>query len=178
MANKQIDRFSSIDDRSAIKYEAIEKAASIVSKKFGINPSVVGGGCNPEEIFIIDFDRRGEFLNHQKARRLLHASFSLFLSELNNNQLLRSTLKEYPLIPKNIDFTIYNHTPTGHDVFDPYVCVMFITKVKVGYYTDDDSKLYTYKTTIYETYEESLAILKKEQEASSSDEKTKLLLKT
>jgi hypothetical protein len=172
MANKQIDRFSSIDDRSAIKYEAIEKAAGIVSKKFGITPSVVGGGCNPEEIFIIGFDRRGELLNHQKARKLLHASFNLFLSELNNNQLLRSTLKEYPLTPKNIKFTIYNDTPTGHDVFDPYVCVMSVNLGKVSYYTDDDSKLYTYKTKVYETYEESLAILKKEQETPSSDEKT------
>ena len=171
MTNKQIDRFASIDDRSAIKYEAIEKATHVVKKKFGVNPSRVGGGCKPEEIFIIGFHRRGEGINHQEARRLLHLYFDVFLNELNKNTKLKNNFKEYPLTPKNIDFCIINDSSIGHDIFDPYVSVMFINRGQVGYYTHK-SIGFGYETEIYETYEESLAILKREQETPSSDEKT------
>ena len=91
-----------------------------------------------------------------------------YLEAANHDEVLRPHLRDYPFTPKNLELTIYNQKEDGRDIYYPYICIVDSREGKIGYCTKDETKKYGYKTEKYETYDEAVAILKKEKEQKSS----------
>lgn len=112
----------------------------------------------------LDFQRYGcSLLTQRDARKLIINCLNDFLEEVNKNDQLRPFLKVYPFKPENIDMGIINYGAKGEDVFDPYIGTISAYLGKMEYLTHDPNDDCKYKTIIQETYEEAVAILKKEQ---------------
>jgi hypothetical protein len=137
-----------------------------ISKKYNLFLSAIGGGTDDQGIWLVNFmfDRRGKPYTIQESRAVIVDCIEELLSEINNDQEIRPYLKEYPFTPKNVSLTIISYDENGYDLVDPDLSVVSSSRGEINYSTTDPKNSYKYKLDIYESYEEAVAILKREKE--------------
>lgn len=158
-----------LSEEDRIFYGFIKREGTILGKKYGMRQSSIGGGGGEDRIWLmsLSFDRNSQPLTEEESRRLIVDVVNDYLKAVNKDEILRPYLREYPFTPKNIELTIYNSDEDGNRINYPFIDIVDNREGKIGYFTKEEGKEYGYKTEKYETYDEAVAILKKEKENTS-----------
>ena len=154
-----------LSDQGKSFYGFMQKEGKILGTKYGMRLSSVGGGGGKDRIWLmsISFQRRTTTpLTEKESRSLIIKVVNEYLEAVNNDEILRPHLTDYPFTAKNVKITIYNLDEKGNRVYYPSVLIVGSDEGKIGYYTKEESKRFGYKTEKYETYDEAIAILKHE----------------
>lgn len=146
--------------------QVIAKTGKKLAKKHHMSMGGTGGGGSEQglTLLLMSFDKNGNPVDISTARRLIVECVQEFLADINNNEQLRPYLKVFPFTPANVEISIIFSDPNGGRVFDPVLEVVAAHGGKVYYRTVDPNDHYKYKSKTDETYEEALAIIKKENE--------------
>ncbi len=165
--NSCMDSTSGLTPEGRRHYAFISKSGRRIGKKYGMSIGAVGGGANNGIwLMSLDFQRYGLPLDIQQSRKLLVACMEEFLNDVNKDEELRPYLRDFPFSVNNIDMGIINYKEDGHDIYDPYITTISANNGKINYFTYDEINPHRYKSEFTETYQEAVAILKKEQEIS------------
>ena len=167
--NRNVNLNQGLSEESQVLYGFIDREAKKLGAKYGMEHCGTGGGGR-DGIWLmsLSFQRFGSHLNEEDARKLIINCSNDFIESINNDETIRPFLKIYPFSAKNIDLTIYNYQENGRWIYYPDIFIENNAEGKIAFYTKDESEKYGYKTEKYETYEEAVAILKKEKEQKSS----------
>jgi hypothetical protein len=156
-----------MDDYSkgdVLSNQLIAKTGERLAKKYNMSISGIGGGEEDQGIWLIRvmFNRKGNLLTISEGRKIILDCIQEFLFDINHDEELRPYLKVYPFTAANLYITIINYTPEGYVVEDPYLEVISGNKGEIAYRTLDPNDHFKYKSSIYETYDEAVAILTQE----------------
>ncbi len=94
-----------------------------------------------------------------QARIYLVNAVEEILSEINSNQEIRPYMGEYPFTNRNAELIIHFGESINHDVYPPYVSIVFNVNNTIFYHTDDPETGKS-KTIYSEPYEEGLRIVR------------------
>lgn len=160
--NQKVDQNLSEEDRLSDKI--IIREGKKLGKKFGMRQCGIGGGVdNGIWLMTLAFEKRGPRLSEEEARRLIIACVNDFLDAVNQDEEVRPYLKNYPFTSENINLKIFNYEKSGYLTCYPFISIVGNYKGEIGFFTKDASEKFGYKTEKYETYDEAIAILKKEK---------------
>jgi len=145
-------------------YGFIAKMGRELGKKYKISLIAQGGGATPEGIWLmsLSFEKEGDPLTEEEARKLIIHCVDDFLSAVNNDEKLKPLLKEYPFTAKNLSLAIFSGGKNQVAHYFPSISVVSDSRGKICFFTEDPSTKHGYHTEKYETYEEAVAILKNE----------------
>jgi uncharacterized protein YqgQ len=162
-----------MSEHGKVLYKFVAKTGDKLAKKYG-SPFGIGGGAKKDGIWLmaLSFQRHGDPLNEEQSRKLIINCINDFLDAVNNDEQLKPFLKEYPFTVKNLDLTIYNYDKNQILYRFPYIAIVTNIEDKIGFFTKDESVKCGYYTKKYETYDEAIAILKKQNKIDHSDEPT------
>jgi hypothetical protein len=160
-----------LSEHGKMLYSFVAKTGNKLEKKYGMSPCGIGGGAKEDGIWLmaLSFDRYGDPLTEAEARKLIINCVDDFLEAVNNDEQLKPFLKEYPFTAKNLDLTIYNYDKGQVLNYFPYIAIVTNSEGKVGFFTENASTKYGYYTKKYETYDEAIAILKRENKVDRSN---------
>jgi hypothetical protein len=152
-------------------YSFVAKTGKKLAKKYGMSTSGAGGGAREDGIWLMSlaFYRYGKPLTEEEARKLIISCVDDFLEAVNHDEELKPFLKDYPFTAKNLSLTIYNYDKNQILHYFPYIAIVTNSKGEVGFLTEDASVEYGYYTKKYETYDESVAILERENKTDCSN---------
>jgi hypothetical protein len=102
-----------------------------------------------------------KMLTKEEARQILMDGAHQLLLEINNNENIRKSLRNYPFTEKNIRIVIFIHDSNGHRVYHPNIGTASITHGDVEFMTTDSKDTCVYKTNEIESYQEALKIYEK-----------------
>jgi hypothetical protein len=145
-----------------------ERNASIVeshSQFFKNNLTLVGTNCSiPDDIESIglSYVTHGN-VNIEKARRIFLEGSEYLITLINNDQLLRPYLHDYPATNKNISFSIRWENKNREWVNQDFVTYAFLAKGSIFYFVFDKSKEELVQIH-EENYEEAKKLLKNQVE--------------
>lgn len=152
---------SDLSDEGKMLYSFIAREGKRLGTKYHMHLGGVGGGVDHGIwLMSLDFQRKNSVLTEEEARELIINSLNDYLNMVNKDEKLRPFLKVYPFEAKNIDMTIFNHTADRREIYHPSIGVVNANQGKIGYFTNDESNQFRYKSQKYESYEEAMAILK------------------
>ncbi|WP_068466630.1 hypothetical protein [Candidatus Protochlamydia phocaeensis] len=155
---------SGLSEGGKLCYGLIKKSGKRIGQKYGLSPSGIGaGGVYGLRLMILDFNRYGEPLTQEEARRLIIACAEEFLTDINSDEPLRPFLLDYPFSPNNISMAIINYDSNGKQIFSPYIGAVALSGGMIMYLTNIPEQL-AYKDEFTETYEEALEKLKQEEQ--------------
>ena len=156
---------STMDD---IIYGFERRKAKVLEKKYQMRLSGIGGGVKDKKIWLmtLSFTRDDSLLSENEARKLLIACINEYLDAVNRDEYIRPYLKDFPTTSRNLDFSIHHHQKNGFVAHYPYISVVNCNQGKIGFFTKDPAERYGYKTKKYETFEEAVAIVQKENASS------------
>ena len=156
-----------MSEEGKMMYGFVGKTGKDLGLKYGMNPDGIGGGATKEGIWLmcLSFEKRGDSLTEQQARKLITSNANDFLELINNDERLKPFLKEYPFTIKNIKLSIHSSDHNGNSYADPFIATVNISRGEIGYFTFEIADRFPYKTEKYELFEESIAILKEEKKA-------------
>jgi len=159
---RNMDQEPSVHDKAL--YGFIAKMGNELGKKYKMSPIGPGGGATPEGIWLmsLSFEKNGDPLTEEEARKLIIHCVDDFLLAVNSDDKLKPFLKNYPFTSKNLDLTIFSYDKDHILHYFPSIAVVTNVEGKIGFFTEDPSVKHGYHTKKYETYEESVAILKNE----------------
>jgi hypothetical protein len=150
-------------------YGFINREGKSLGLKYHMGQSAIGiGGMDKVWLISLAFDRHGEPLTENEARKLIISCVDDFLEAVNKDENLKPFLKNYPFSAKNLELTIYNYGKNQILHYFPYIAIVTNSEGKIGFLTKDASIKYGYYTEKYETYEESVAILERENKTDCS----------
>jgi hypothetical protein len=167
------DKFPFMNDPSTLDhlpkedkafYGFLQKEGKILGKKYKMALSSLGGNGG-EGIWLMDlgFHCENSLLTEEEARKLIVQVVNDFLTDVNQEESLRPYMRDYPFTPKNVDITIFNSDIEIGDCFYPFISAINSNQGKVGYFTEEEGQIYGYKTKKYETWDEAIAIIQKEE---------------
>ena len=163
------DEYQGLPDDDKLLYQFINRQGKILGKKYHMEQSGNGlGGMDKVWLMTIAFDRYGTPINEQEARSLVVHCVEDLLEAINNDEQLRPYLRDYPFTAKNLRLSIINFDKNQDVHYFPNISVVSNSEGKVGFFTDDPSDKYKYHTKKYETYDEAVAILKREHKSECS----------
>lgn len=168
-----LDMNQELSDQGKMLYGFVGREGKLLGKKYDMSQVSVGGGAKEDGIWLmsLDFQRYDVPLNEEEARKLIINCLHDYLEAVNRDEKLRPFLKIYPFKPENIDIGIFNFDPISRkESFYPNITVVTAYEGKIAYFTVDESNPYRYKTKKYESYDEALAILKKENEQKKNND--------
>lgn len=144
--------------------ELVAKIGKKLGEKHGMFVSGIGGAEKDGiGLISITFSRYCDPLNVENGRRVLVDCVQEFLSAINQDELLRPYLRDFPFTPANLEIDILSYTTEGKLIFDPHLEVVSEYKGTVIYRTRDPDDRYKYKLDISESYEEALKIVQNEK---------------
>jgi len=162
--------YQGLSDDSKMLYRFIRRTGKILEKKYQIRQSATGiGGMDKVWLMSIDFDRYGDPINEQEARKLIIACVDDFLEAVNNDEELRPFLQDFPFTAKNLELRIFNFDKNQELQSFPFIAIVTDSRGKIGFLTKDPNIKYGYKTDTEETYDEAVAILKQEKQTKLSN---------
>ena len=103
-------------------------------------------------------------LDKAEARRLIVDCVEEYIAAINASKQIRPFLQNYPVTAANIDIAIFSYNADRRTTYDPYIGTVSCRKGMIYYYTEDKDNEFRYKSETEETYDEALAIIKKEAE--------------
>ena len=155
-----------LSEKSRIMYGFVEKTGKKLGEKYKMSPVGIGGGGGPKEegiwLMSIAFQRYGDSLTEQMARRLIINCVNDFLEIVNNDKELKPFLKEYPFTANNLKISIYNYDYNGDPITEPFIVTVNMSEGEVSYFTFENPYSHPFKTEKYESFEEAIALLKEE----------------
>ncbi len=157
--------YQELSNRDKILYSFINQQGQMIGKKYNMKPCASGlGGRIKTSMMALSFDKCGDPLTEEEARQLIVNCVDDFLEAANAEEKLKPFLANYPLTAKNLDLTIFSRDKDQKIHYFPHIAVFFDSKGKIGFLTEHPSTKSGYHTEKYETYEESVAILKGENQ--------------
>jgi hypothetical protein len=151
-------------------YGFINREGKSLGLKYHMRQSAIGiGGMDKVWLMSLAFDRYGEPLTEDEARKLIISCVDDFLEAVNKDENLKPFLKNYPFTAKNLELTIFNYDKDHVLHYFPSIAIVTNSKGKIGFLTEDASTKYDYYTEKYETYDESVAILERENKTDCSN---------
>ncbi len=161
-----------LSNDSKMLYGFVAKTGRKLEKKYKMSISGIGGGAKTDGIWLmsLSFHRYGSLLTEETARQLIIHCVNDFLEVVNQDAQLQPHLKEYPFTAKNLELAIHNYDQHHYSVIDPLIVTVSMSRGKIGYFTIEKEDSLPYKTQKYETFEEALAILAKENQTNCSKE--------
>ncbi len=168
LTNPNISLMGSYSKGDTLSNQVIARTGMRLSKKYQLSFAGIGGGEKDGKIWLISvsFSRSGEPLTIEQGRRIIVDCVQEYLVDINSHEELRPYLSNYPFTAHNLDVAIFNYDSKGEFIVDPYLQVMANHEGEMMYFTIEPDKYYTYKSCTYESYEEALAILEKENTPS------------
>ncbi len=164
LTTPNISLMGSYSKGDALSNQVIARTGERLSKKYHLSFSGIGGGEKDGKTWLmsVSFNRYGEPLTIEQGRRIIVDCVQEYLADINRHEELRPYLSNYPFTAHNLDIAIFNFNSKGESIVDPYLEVMADYKGEMMYFTSDPENSYRYKSRTYESYEEALAILEKE----------------
>ncbi len=153
--------------RDQLSNNQIIATSNRLANKYNMSIIGIGGGAKEQEgIYLksILFNRYGQPLELERAREITVDCVQEFLLDINHNEKLKPYLQTYPFTAVNLHIGILNYDLDGKAILDPYLHVMSAVEGKMVYRTLDPDNENRYKSSIYESYDEAIAILQKEKE--------------
>ena len=155
-----------LSEKSKMMYGFIEKTGKKLGEKYEMSPIGIGGGGGPKEkkiwLMSITFQRYGDPLTEQMARKLIINCVNDFLEIANNDEELKPFLQDYPFTAKNLELSVHNYDHDGYPIADPFIVIVNMCQGEVGYFTVEKNTSHPFKTKKYEPFEKAVAILKEE----------------
>lgn len=147
-------------------YDFILREGKSLGKKHKMSLVATGGGTmGGIGLMNLSFYRYGSPLDEEESRELIIKCLHELLEAANGDEKLRPFLRNYPLTPENIDVAIYDYHPKTEFIYVyPYISVFAASRGRITYFSIDAEDRFKYKSEKYETYEEAIAILQKEQD--------------
>jgi hypothetical protein len=156
----EMDRGLSEDDK--MLYGFINRQGSYLGEKYHMWQSATGiGGMDKIWLMALSFERYGDPLTEEEARKLIINCVDDFLDAVNRDEQLKPFLKDHPFTAKNLDLDIFNYGKDQVSHYFPYISVVSDSRGKIGFFTEEASIEYGFYTKKYETYDEAVAILKR-----------------
>ena len=84
-----------------------------------------------------------------------------YLEAVNQDEILRPHLRDYPFTMKNVNIKIFNFDEQGNCVYYPSVFIVGANQGEIDYFTKEESREFGYKTVKHETFDEAVELLKK-----------------
>ena len=159
------DMNSGLSEEDKMFYGFVNREGKLIGKKYDmLYCGVGGGGAGKGGIWLmsLSFHRYGLPLTEEEARKLIISCLDDFLTSVNKEEQIKPFLKNYPFTPENIDLGIVNYKADRQDVYHPYISTVAARRGRICFYTEEESRPFTYKSKKYETYEEAIAILQQE----------------
>ena len=150
----------------------IVKTGKQLGMKYDMKISFLGGGETKDRkirLITVGFTRNGKPLTIEEGRKIIVDCTETFLTDINNNDKLRPFLSVYPFTVEKLNVTIMNEDDKGNFIAEPFLATISQLEGKVYYRTQDPENEYKFKSKISESYDEAVAILKKEKENSKSN---------
>jgi len=153
-----------MSDEGKILYDFVAKEGKLLGKKYHMSQCGIGGGVDDGiSLMSLDFQRYGSLLTEMEARHLIVCCVNDYLKAVNRDDALRPFLKVYPFKPENIDLVIYSYHPIDRtEVLDPNIFIVSAHEGKVSYLTQDPENAFRFKSKKYESYDDALLILQKQ----------------
>ncbi len=148
-----------VPDYEKIADKITEKTAEKLAEQKNLVLIGTGGRMmNDIQMMAMSFNYYHE-VDLTMARKLLVYAIEEYLSEINNNEEVKSYLHEYPFTVKNIKINIFVYNPDKSRLSPEKIYLISSVEGKVSYYVRDaDSR----KAICKETYEEAIKLLHKE----------------
>ena len=146
-----------------------------LNKKHGFRLSCIGGAADKEGVWEIaaGYGRYGTaILDIAEARELILDCAKEFLDEANHDEAFRPYMKVYPFTSTNLGLTIINYDESGREIVFPYISTIGLHSGDIYYRSLDSDVMQPYARIIEETYEEDVALSKKQQIHKVPDEGT------
>lgn len=159
--SREMDQGLSEDDK--MLYRFINRQGKRLEQKYQMKQCAVGLGGVQVWLMALSFQRYGDPLTEEEARKLIINCVNDFLDAVNNDEQIRPFLKDYPFTAKNLDLKILNYSKNQILHYFPHVAIVTNTRGKIGFFTQTPSTECGYHTEKYETYDEAVAILKREK---------------
>ena len=157
-----------LSDESKLLYNFIDREGKNLGKKYHMRHSSTGiGGMDKVWIMSLGFQRYGYPLTEEDARRLIVNCVNDFIDEVNRDEPIRPLLRDFPFTAKNVEIVIHNYDKDGYEMVYPLIGTVRNSEGKIGYLIDDELIKNEYKSKKYETYDEAVAILQKEEKKKS-----------
>ncbi len=131
-----------------------ETAATLLKEKKLYLVGTGGGMMHDIQMMAMSFDYYQE-IDLKTARGLLLYAVNEYLSNINNNEEVRSYLHEYPFTPKNVEIEIFIYNPDGTNISSDKINTISASDGNLTYCTIIAEKFYS-KTILKETYEEGM----------------------
>jgi hypothetical protein len=144
----------------------VAKAAKKLEKKYNIDLCGIGSGVR-DKVWLVNlsFNKYGLPLSEMEARKLIIAITQNFLDLINQEEKIRPYLENYPFTSKNVKIALFNYTENAGNHYHPWITSSSMSKGKTLFMSFDPGMIpLRLHDEIYETYEESLAIIAKEKQ--------------
>jgi len=164
------EMYQGLSDDDKMLYGFINRTGKILEKKYHLRQSATGiGGMDKVWLMCLSFDRYGEPINEQEARKLIINCVDDFLEAVNKDEQLRPFLQDFPFTAKNLELKIFNFNKDQELHYFPSIAIVKDLRGKIGFLTEDPATTCGYHTKKYETYDEAVAILKREKQTKLSN---------
>ncbi len=158
-------KYQDLSNDDKMLYSFINRQGRMLANKYHMRQCATGiGGRDKVWMMALSFDKCGDPLTEEEARQLIVNCVDDFLEAANAEEKLKPFLANYPLTAKNLDLTIFSRDKDRKIHYFPHIAIIWDLEGKIGFLTKISSSKYGYHTKKYETYEESVAILKGENQ--------------
>lgn len=144
--------------------QILNNFSKYMEKKYHLIPvgTTIGSPGGIIRLLGLDF-QIDRVLTKEEARQILMDGAQKFLFEINNDENIRKSLKNYPFTEKNIRIVIFIHDSNGQSVFHPNLGTASILNGELCFTTTDSQNTLRYETDESESYQEALKIYEKRQ---------------
>ncbi|NGX48168.1 MAG: hypothetical protein K1000chlam3_01558 [Chlamydiae bacterium] len=150
-------------EEDRIVHEIIDSTIESIRKKYNLHPCGIGLE-GKFEYLEISFET-SELLEKDKARMILIDCTNEFLEKINTHKI-EKFLKPYPFVYKNVGIVLYILDENRKEPLHPKISLASTYKGKILYRTVNPENTFRFKETYEESYEEALALLKKNKDSA------------
>jgi hypothetical protein len=140
--------------------EISDQVAQQLKREFDLQPCGFGGGTmNGVRMLALSFDYCKP-MHLEQARKVLIEAGSLFLKAINDDEIIRPNLVNFPFEPKNIEIRIFFYPPKEIQILSSEKLIVASLTEGVLRYKIDHPQNNSLLTICSETYDEALGKLK------------------
>ncbi|MFT4551700.1 MAG: hypothetical protein ACI9S8_000316 [Chlamydiales bacterium] len=152
-----------LSEKESFGYKIIGTTAKVLEKRYKLQ--VIGSGASmPDMVRSLNIHFRIDRpIEKLEARKIIVDCASELIKNMNNSEVIRPYLQNYPVTSQNIEVTLFSYYPDGSRVYFPLVHSVAVRRGGIAFFTKDPEHEFGYKTEEYETFEEALEILKQDK---------------
>ncbi len=158
-------KYQDLSNDDKMLYSFINRQGQMLANKYHMRQCATGiGGRDKVWLIALSFDKCGDPMAEGEARQLIVNCVDDLLDAVNKEEKLRLLIENYPFTAKNLEMRIFSRDKNRKIHYFPYIAIVSDNRGEIGFLTKIPSSKYGYHTEKYETYEESVAILKGENQ--------------